>query len=528
MFAHLFTTIGVVLSLCIPAMGDGNIIYVDAQADQEPHDGSDWAHAFVGLGEALAAAGPETEIRIADGAYLPDVTGLTDPRAATFELVQGTTLRGGFAGYGAADPDANDPTLYETILSGDIGVPGEAADNCYHVLRGSNLDNSTVVEGVTITLGNANVPGGQREGGGMLLSGASPTIRGCIFRENEAEFGGAVFNSAGHPTFVATTFKDNTSSSSGGAMYNYNVRSEPAPSFIGCAFRGNWAEGYGGAMRNYDNLVDVNDCEFHENISEYGGGAVANGGATVATFTRCLFAANRADTLFALRDVLGGAILNTETTEGSLISCAFHLNVANSTLPGISYGGALALSNTANVTITNCTMVGQHANLGNAVFSRENSATTVTSSILSNGGNEIVLDGSPVITVSYSAVTDSWPGIGNIDDDPLLDDLHLQPGSPCINSGDPNYSLATGDRDRDGHPRVLCDRVDMGAFEFGIGDYDCNQAVDLDDFLHWSDCMTGPAAGPYATGCEAFDYEFDEDVDLADIAGFQNTFEGMP
>ena len=76
----------------------------------------------------------------------------------------------------------------------------------------------------------------------------------------------------------------------------------------------------------------------------------------------------------------------------------------------------------------------------------------------------------------------------------------------------------------DGHARVLCGRVDMGTYEFGIGDYDCDEVVDLADLANWNACMTGPDNGPYNPGCEAFDFEFDGDVDLADLAEFQTLF----
>lgn len=61
-------------------------------------------------------------------------------------------------------------------------------------------------------------------------------------------------------------------------------------------------------------------------------------------------------------------------------------------------------------------------------------------------------------------------------------DLHLQPGSAGINAGDPAFVPAPGETDFDGHSRVLCGRVDMGAFEFGVGDHDCNAAIDVSDF----------------------------------------------
>jgi hypothetical protein len=85
---------------------------------------------------------------------------------------------------------------------------------------------------------------------------------------------------------------------------------------------------------------------------------------------------------------------------------------------------------------------------------------------------------------------------------------------------------------------VLCDRVDIGAYEFGIGDYDCDRTVDLTDFANWPSCMTGPLQSaidtcPFqgrpeprrdrqlAIGCEAFGFNADSDVDLLDFAGFQ-------
>ena len=60
-------------------------------------------------------------------------------------------------------------------------------------------------------------------------------------------------------------------------------------------------------------------------------------------------------------------------------------------------------------------------------------------------------------------------GEGNVGDDPLFvshDDLRLGAGSPAIDAGDPNTVLEAGETDLDGQDRVLCDRVDMGAFEF--------------------------------------------------------------
>ena len=67
----------------------------------------------------------------------------------------------------------------------------------------------------------------------------------------------------------------------------------------------------------------------------------------------------------------------------------------------------------------------------------------------------------------------------------------------------------------------------MGAYEFGIGDYDFDQGVDLTDFAAWSSCMTGPSTADTAVPhdpCVAFDFDGDGDVDLLDFGGFQAIF----
>ena len=74
--------------------------------------------------------------------------------------------------------------------------------------------------------------------------------------------------------------------------------------------------------------------------------------------------------------------------------------------------------------------------------------------------------------VTYSNVDGGWPGAGNIDTDPLFThDYHLQPESPCIDTGDPccipTFAPAT---DIDGEPRVFSGCVDIGIDELARDD----------------------------------------------------------
>ena len=64
----------------------------------------------------------------------------------------------------------------------------------------------------------------------------------------------------------------------------------------------------------------------------------------------------------------------------------------------------------------------------------------------------------------------------------------------------------------------------VGLFAPDPGDFNHDGYVNLADFDQFPGCLTGPDHGPPLSGCEIFDFDADEDVDLADFAGFQQAF----
>src|SRR5580765_2828826 len=92
-------------------------IYVDVNAPG-PHDGSTWTNAYNRLTVALNNAVSGDTIHVANGVYTP--TNGTD-RTATFQLINGVSIIGEYAGYGASNPDVRN-VLTPSILSGDIGT----------------------------------------------------------------------------------------------------------------------------------------------------------------------------------------------------------------------------------------------------------------------------------------------------------------------------------------------------------------------------------------------------------------------
>ena len=95
----------------------GNVIYVDNDA-VGANDGSSWADAYWCLQDALFNAHAGDEIRVAYGTYKPDrrvavsrsrrqITASGD-RTASFQLKNGVTIKGGYAGFCEPDLDARD------------------------------------------------------------------------------------------------------------------------------------------------------------------------------------------------------------------------------------------------------------------------------------------------------------------------------------------------------------------------------------------------------------------------------------
>ena len=186
-------TLAAVLSIAAIS-ADATVYYVDADS---PNDGpgNDWEHAYHYLQDALAAAGGGDEIRVAQGIHRPDEstgnpTG-TGARDATFQLESGLAIYGGYAGYGQPDPDARDIETYVSTLSGDLAEndgPDFAnyADNSYHVVTGSGTTEGALLDGFTITSGNANGSSDAGIGGGVYIVAGSPSLIDCLVKENWA------------------------------------------------------------------------------------------------------------------------------------------------------------------------------------------------------------------------------------------------------------------------------------------------------------------------------------------------------
>ncbi len=599
----------------------GGVLFVDRGACVGG-DGLSWDTAFIELQSALDVVAEDdtvTAINVAEGIYKPSArTDPLDARTATFLLPDGVVLRGGFAGFGAPDPDERDIDLYETVLTGDlnVGVPsndccmihdtpgcscGECAaevceilpdccevawdelcvvvaeavcgdmcdtaglSNSYHVVRASGVDETTVLDGFTITGGKANGSCCVNDrSGGMYLSSASPTVINCDFIGNIASnVAGAIWLSHSAPTFIGCEFKENVVlfSSGGGAAIHDVFESDLT--LIDCVFQDNtvsMSSGGGGAVfvggPNQASSVVAVSCIFVGNSASVGG-AIANNGP--ADISNCLFIGNS-----ALR---GGAFSNNGLA--NFLNCLFVGNAALGGGSGEYDGKGGAIFNFRDLTITNSTFAANTAiDIGGGIFAGHipgdrdpDSVIAVDNCILwGNTGagtteQQQIGVGGPDVFVNYSCVeglTGDLGGTGNIGADPLFvdpdgkddipgtedDDLHLLSGSPCIDAAD-NTAVPKGiDTDLDGNPRFVDDPatkdtgngdppiVDMGAYEFQVvicpWDLNGNGTVGVGDLL----ILVGNF-GPCDGECPA-DFDGDGFVGVLDLLALIANFGECP
>ena len=258
------------------------------------NNGTSWTNAYTDLQSALSASLFGDEIWVAAGTYKPTTD--TD-RTVSFVLKNGVAVYGGFAGTETLRTQRNSAANV-TTLSGEIGAAG-IADNSYHVVEGSDIDNTSVLDGFSITAGNGkDVPFQDPWGGGMRVFLGSPTLSNLIFTSNTAYAGGGIvldnsnsiltnvtFNGnstsfgggggmlvvAGTPTLRNVTFNGNLAESGGGM-----ATSNASPFLENVTFNGNIVSGYGGGM--YNGLSDsiLKNVTFSGNTAAISGGAMYN------------------------------------------------------------------------------------------------------------------------------------------------------------------------------------------------------------------------------------------------------------
>ena len=270
--------------------------YVDDDA-APGGDGLAWSSAFQSLIEALNHAnahphlsGEWYSIRVAQGVYTPGST-----RDATFTILSGTTVTGGFAGIRALDPDEHDPSRFVTVLSGDLSgddLPGfvNRSDNAYHVVTFGCPYGGGFVRHCTVRGGHADGQGSNGIGGAAFAcwDGYYWGFDSCRLTDNFAVQGGAIGVTSGFAYLRDCIIDGNRALESGGAVFACSTY------FVSCRFLGNEVvgdSGIGGAIHILAGTATLSGCVVSGNHASSAGGGIATLGG-VLRLGHCSFANN--------------------------------------------------------------------------------------------------------------------------------------------------------------------------------------------------------------------------------------------
>jgi hypothetical protein len=248
--------------------------------------------------------------------------------------------------------------------------PADCTIDCQNDGRAFAFDSGettdAIVEGFTITNGwatIATIPGGPL-GGGVFVSGSSPTITNCVFAANTAgdssppaTFGnGGGFHSVnGSPIVENCIFNGNSSNGFGGGAY---IAGPGGAALTDCTFIGNAAEAGGGLMCD-DSATTIDDCTFSDNLAvAFGGGLYNEHGKTAIS-----------DCSFNLNSAVGGGGIETFGGDPLIVGSLFDGNLASSGAGFRDYQGS--------ATVNDCSFTSNQADIRGGGLMIFESASTV-------------------------------------------------------------------------------------------------------------------------------------------------------
>lgn len=464
---------------CTVSFSNAGTLYVKTNGN-DALPGTSWSEAKRTVGAAIASGTNDTDIWIAGGRYAEHIT-----------LKPGLRLFGGFSGTESSLEQRD----WHTNLSVIWGTTNKA------VVIITNAGPNTRLDGLTIGGGNGI------HGGGVQMVASGPIIANSTIRNNITDGAGAgisiwgffLFSSSAYyfPVMTNNIIVDNQSINDEGDGGGIAVVGS-SPLIAWNLIARNTATRNGGGIacwRNSlptiaNNVVEANSASYDElTISEGGGG------------------------IFASATDLDGRPIDGAVSEPFIFNNVIAAN-------GGAYGGGITVidSRLGAANIVNNTIV---ANNGSGVYWANTWPTNDNNLIAFNtrgferglaGNSDAVIRfndvfGNTVLGTKsdYRNTPDCTGALGNISSEPKLanaaiGEFHLQPDSPCVDTG--STALAPGWPDIDRHPRVQGSAVDIGADESNGSRWNVPTAVihvssagDDTDGLTWSTAKKTVAGG---------------------------------
>jgi predicted outer membrane repeat protein len=376
-------------------------------------------------------------------------------------MKNGVAIYGGFSGN---ETSFNQRANYnyglenETILSGDIGTPGNFSDDCYHIFYHPSslaLDTTAILDGFTIMSRNSHTAlEDHNYGGGIFNESCSPKIVNCYFISNRGYYGGAIANKNNSYPKIYNCYFINNQSFQGGAIYNYSNNSSTI-AIKNCVFNQNLSYSFGGGIYSSQSSITINSCLFNSNqANQHAGGVFFS--QTIGTISNSLFIGNSSTNE-------GGAIYSSSYSNCDIINSTIAKNISGKG-GGIRNGSTLNLKNSI-VWLNKATQAGRqfyndgvpspNINAYYSCYSNQSGDLLINSGSITNDVNTIF---------SYPIFADT-----------NANDFKIVGVSPCVDVGNNSYSSDQYDLRGFGYERKLDKNsaaagvIDMGCFEYKLG-----------------------------------------------------------
>ena len=393
--------------------------------------------------------------------------------------ISGLTIRNGRGGsFGGGIENEETLTVTNSTISGNVAgeLGGGIANSGTATLTNTIISGNSAAQGAgiynpgMITVINSTISGNMARatGGGCTTADGTLEITNSTISNNSADVGGAIHNGGGTITITNTTVTGN-SATDGGGVYISHGPTATIVNIVNSTVSNNTAARGGGAFNV--GTLEVTNSTISGNISTGdtagdGGGAGYNAGTlNIVSSTISGNMANRE----------GAGIYNSEDSTLTISNSTFSGNVASAT------GGAIF--NLATLQLGNSTLTNNSAPFlagGIVNFGPLQIGNTILNAGAS-GPNLYVNGGGTVTSLGYNISSDDAGGFLTAPGDqlftnPMLGPLQnnggptfthaLLPGSPGINSGDPNFTPPPFfDQRGPGFDRVVNGRIDKGSFE---------------------------------------------------------------
>jgi hypothetical protein len=403
----------------------------------------------------------------------------------------------------------------------NLAVDGNTDNRVFHVSPGKTV----TISALTIIHGNAHgefFP--DDSGAGVYNDHAAVTLSDCAINSNFAfAFGGGVFNDHATVMLNNCTLNDNSADNTGGGLYSDGSGSSGSANAIinGCTLTANLAFDGGAVYNNGDEAgtatLHIATSALNGNFSIADGAAIFNDHGEV-TLNSCTIGGNAATGnggggIYNLGDSFGTATVEINSSTISNNESAFNggaiysigangtatVQVLNSTISAntaSNFGGGVYNHGTAgNATlhITNSTVAENvsKSSMGESIynfdqFGQGNAIANFANTIFKhNVSGNFVNDGGTMTSFGYNISSDNGGGFltslgDQINTNPLLGPLQdnggptfthaLLPGSPAIDTGDPNFTPPPlYDQRGPNFLRVRNGRIDKGSFEVQSG-----------------------------------------------------------